>query len=111
MRVEGVRGRREKHLGALWGLSRLPCIAFKLNLNLCLTKAHSNESHRYPLKKNESKFHRCPRHPQQPPHQILRSLPILNRQPEAKPSGKTPTRRRCPNLNFRVIFGVMNQAD
>ncbi len=27
-RVEGARGRREKHLGALWGFSRLPRIAF-----------------------------------------------------------------------------------
>jgi hypothetical protein len=28
--VEGVRGRREKKLGALWFFSRLPCIAFEL---------------------------------------------------------------------------------
>ena len=27
-RVEGVRGRREKTLGAVWVVSRLPCIAF-----------------------------------------------------------------------------------
>jgi hypothetical protein len=28
-RVVGVRGRREKNLGALWVVSRLPCIAFE----------------------------------------------------------------------------------
>jgi len=30
-RVEGVRGRREKNLGALWVVSRLPCIALNLS--------------------------------------------------------------------------------